>query len=165
MCFPQRAANMIPAHDSPLAALAFDASGTKLATASEKVTLKDTGLLSSVCFPPERVNITAVASPLSVTFVFHFLFRAQSSESSQSQRDRSSLSFGEESRGRLFTHICLYGNSTTTGFLSHCYSYWLLYTWFYTFYKEHFHCHQNTLPASLTNAERHTLRSCNYIFF
>lgn len=28
---------MIPAHDSPLAALAFDASGTKLATASEKV--------------------------------------------------------------------------------------------------------------------------------
>lgn len=35
----QRAANMIPAHDSPLAALAFDASGTKLATASEKVRL------------------------------------------------------------------------------------------------------------------------------
>lgn len=34
-----RAANMIPAHDSPLAALAFDASGTKLATASEKVSL------------------------------------------------------------------------------------------------------------------------------
>jgi hypothetical protein len=33
----QRAANMIPAHDSPLAALAFDASGSKLATASEKV--------------------------------------------------------------------------------------------------------------------------------
>lgn len=30
---------MIPAHDSPLAALAFDASGTKLATASEKVCL------------------------------------------------------------------------------------------------------------------------------
>uniref|UniRef100_A0A2K6T585 WD repeat domain, phosphoinositide interacting 2 n=1 Tax=Saimiri boliviensis boliviensis TaxID=39432 RepID=A0A2K6T585_SAIBB len=29
---------MIPAHDSPLAALAFDASGTKLATASEKGT-------------------------------------------------------------------------------------------------------------------------------
>lgn len=28
---------MIPAHDSPLAALTFDASGTKLATASEKV--------------------------------------------------------------------------------------------------------------------------------
>uniref|UniRef100_A0A671WUG0 WD repeat domain, phosphoinositide interacting 2 n=1 Tax=Sparus aurata TaxID=8175 RepID=A0A671WUG0_SPAAU len=35
----QRAANMIPAHDSPLAALAFDASGTKLATASEKGTV------------------------------------------------------------------------------------------------------------------------------
>uniref|UniRef100_A0AAY4BUF9 WD repeat domain phosphoinositide-interacting protein 2 n=1 Tax=Denticeps clupeoides TaxID=299321 RepID=A0AAY4BUF9_9TELE len=34
-----RAANMIPAHDSPLAALAFDASGTKLATASEKVSV------------------------------------------------------------------------------------------------------------------------------
>lgn len=30
---------MIPAHDSPLAALAFDSSGTKLATASEKVRL------------------------------------------------------------------------------------------------------------------------------
>ncbi|XP_069839678.1 WD repeat domain phosphoinositide-interacting protein 2 isoform X3 [Dendropsophus ebraccatus] len=34
-----RAANMIPAHNSPLAALAFDASGTKLATASEKGTV------------------------------------------------------------------------------------------------------------------------------
>uniref|UniRef100_A0A672MW09 Uncharacterized protein n=1 Tax=Sinocyclocheilus grahami TaxID=75366 RepID=A0A672MW09_SINGR len=34
-----RAANMIPAHDSPLAALAFDAGGTKLATASEKGTV------------------------------------------------------------------------------------------------------------------------------
>uniref|UniRef100_A0A2K5CUV1 WD repeat domain phosphoinositide-interacting protein 2 n=1 Tax=Aotus nancymaae TaxID=37293 RepID=A0A2K5CUV1_AOTNA len=34
-----RGANMIPAHDSPLAALAFDASGTKLATASEKGTV------------------------------------------------------------------------------------------------------------------------------
>ncbi|KAK2081931.1 WD repeat domain phosphoinositide-interacting protein 2 [Saguinus oedipus] len=34
-----RAANLIPAHDSPLAALAFDTSGTKLATASEKVTV------------------------------------------------------------------------------------------------------------------------------
>uniref|UniRef100_A0AAX7UMR1 WD repeat domain phosphoinositide-interacting protein 2 n=1 Tax=Astatotilapia calliptera TaxID=8154 RepID=A0AAX7UMR1_ASTCA len=34
-----RAANMIPAHDSPLAALAFDATGTKLATASEKGTV------------------------------------------------------------------------------------------------------------------------------
>ena len=28
---------MIPAHDSPLAAIAFDWHGTKLATASEKV--------------------------------------------------------------------------------------------------------------------------------
>lgn len=35
---------MIPAHDSPLAALAFDASGTKLATASEKVFPSGTGL-------------------------------------------------------------------------------------------------------------------------
>ncbi|ERE60795.1 WD repeat domain phosphoinositide-interacting protein 2 [Cricetulus griseus] len=34
-----RAANMIPADDSPLAALALDASGTKLATASEKGTV------------------------------------------------------------------------------------------------------------------------------
>uniref|UniRef100_A0A674DSI3 WD repeat domain, phosphoinositide interacting 2 n=1 Tax=Salmo trutta TaxID=8032 RepID=A0A674DSI3_SALTR len=34
-----RAANMIPAHDSPLAAVVFDASGTKLATASEKGTV------------------------------------------------------------------------------------------------------------------------------
>ncbi|XP_022357035.1 WD repeat domain phosphoinositide-interacting protein 2 isoform X4 [Enhydra lutris kenyoni] len=34
-----RAANMIPAHDSPLAALAFDSTGTKLATASEKGTV------------------------------------------------------------------------------------------------------------------------------
>ena len=32
-----QAVTMIPAHDSPLAALAFDHSGTKLATASEKV--------------------------------------------------------------------------------------------------------------------------------
>jgi autophagy-related protein 18 len=30
---------MIPAHDSPLAAIAFDASGSKLATASEKGTV------------------------------------------------------------------------------------------------------------------------------
>lgn len=28
---------MIPAHDNPLAAIAFNAQGTKLATASEKV--------------------------------------------------------------------------------------------------------------------------------
>lgn len=44
----QRAANMIPAHDSPLAALAFDASGTKLATASEKVKAQDASLLPPV---------------------------------------------------------------------------------------------------------------------
>lgn len=37
---------MIPAHDSPLAALAFDASGTKLATASEKVSLPSPGELT-----------------------------------------------------------------------------------------------------------------------
>uniref|UniRef100_A0A8C6KI94 WD repeat domain, phosphoinositide interacting 2 n=1 Tax=Nothobranchius furzeri TaxID=105023 RepID=A0A8C6KI94_NOTFU len=45
-----RAANMIPAHDSPLAALAFDASGTKLATASEKVpSVKPTRHFLSEC--------------------------------------------------------------------------------------------------------------------
>jgi hypothetical protein len=31
---------MIGAHESPLAAMAFDMSGTKLATASNKVTIK-----------------------------------------------------------------------------------------------------------------------------
>uniref|UniRef100_A0A8C4R7V0 WD repeat domain, phosphoinositide interacting 2 n=1 Tax=Eptatretus burgeri TaxID=7764 RepID=A0A8C4R7V0_EPTBU len=35
----QRAVTMIPAHDSPLAAMAFDATGTRLATASEKGTV------------------------------------------------------------------------------------------------------------------------------
>uniref|UniRef100_UPI00358FDF4E WD repeat domain phosphoinositide-interacting protein 2-like n=1 Tax=Myxine glutinosa TaxID=7769 RepID=UPI00358FDF4E len=34
-----RAVTMIPAHDSPLAAMAFDAAGTRLATASEKGTV------------------------------------------------------------------------------------------------------------------------------
>lgn len=34
-----RAVTMIPAHDSPLAAMAFDSTGTKLATASEKGTV------------------------------------------------------------------------------------------------------------------------------
>uniref|UniRef100_A0A8C4R7G9 WD repeat domain, phosphoinositide interacting 2 n=1 Tax=Eptatretus burgeri TaxID=7764 RepID=A0A8C4R7G9_EPTBU len=34
-----RAVTMIPAHDSPLAAMAFDATGTRLATASEKGTV------------------------------------------------------------------------------------------------------------------------------
>ena len=33
----QRAVTMIPAHDSPVAALTFNYTGTKLATASEKV--------------------------------------------------------------------------------------------------------------------------------
>ena len=34
-----RAVTMIPAHDSPLASIAFDSSGSKLATASEKGTV------------------------------------------------------------------------------------------------------------------------------
>lgn len=42
---------MIPAHDSPLAALAFDASGTKLATASEKVRLSGPGETSPATQP------------------------------------------------------------------------------------------------------------------
>lgn len=33
----QRAVTMIPAHDNPLAAMVFNAQGTKIATASEKV--------------------------------------------------------------------------------------------------------------------------------
>ena len=33
----QRAVTMIPAHDNPLAAIAFNAQGTKIASASEKV--------------------------------------------------------------------------------------------------------------------------------
>ena len=32
---------MIPAHDSPVAAMAFNSAGTKLSTASEKVSLKN----------------------------------------------------------------------------------------------------------------------------
>lgn len=39
-CSLQRAVAMIPAHDNPLASLAFNAQGTKLATASEKVRQK-----------------------------------------------------------------------------------------------------------------------------
>ena len=31
---------MIPAHDSPVAAMAFNSAGTKLSTASEKASLK-----------------------------------------------------------------------------------------------------------------------------
>lgn len=37
--FSQQAKTMIPAHDSPLAALAFSPNGTKVATASEKGTV------------------------------------------------------------------------------------------------------------------------------
>lgn len=90
--FGQRAANMIPAHDSPLAALAFDASGTKLATASEKVT----------SVKHDR-SLSKLYQVVSVCFLFKCLSlppRAQSSVSSPSQRDRSSLNFGEASRGR-----------------------------------------------------------------
>ena len=36
----QRAVTMIPAHDSPVAAMAFNSAGTKLSTASEKASLK-----------------------------------------------------------------------------------------------------------------------------
>jgi len=35
----QQAKTMIPAHDSPLAAIAFSSTGTKVATASEKGTV------------------------------------------------------------------------------------------------------------------------------
>ena len=35
--FFQRAVTMIPAHDNPLAAIAFNAQGNRIATASEKV--------------------------------------------------------------------------------------------------------------------------------
>lgn len=49
MSFFQNTVAMIPAHDSPLAALSFNASATKLASASEKVnrsqTLWDTSVL------------------------------------------------------------------------------------------------------------------------
>lgn len=38
--FFQRAVTMIPAHDSPVAAMAFNSAGTKLSTASEKASLK-----------------------------------------------------------------------------------------------------------------------------
>lgn len=80
----QRAANMIPAHDSPLAALAFDATGTKLATASEKVVQLLCGTLpchlrSWFCFPHEEMRILILASCNSVATLyifcafFHFL--------------------------------------------------------------------------------------------
>lgn len=67
---------MIPAHDSPLAALAFDASGTKLATASEKVTqllYSTLACVSYLCvilvFPAEQMQITVVASPPSLVIL------------------------------------------------------------------------------------------------
>lgn len=37
LTFLQCSKNMIPAHDNPLVAMAFDFTGTKIATASEKV--------------------------------------------------------------------------------------------------------------------------------
>ena len=40
---------MIPAHDSPVAAMAFNSAGTKLSTASEKASLK-ISKLSSIFF-------------------------------------------------------------------------------------------------------------------
>lgn len=91
----QRAANMIPAHDSPLAALAFDASGTKLATASEKVN----SYFTAACVAHFFLLLLLLFS----SFLHLSLpLREQSFASSPSQRDRSSLSFGEESRGRTF---------------------------------------------------------------
>lgn len=89
---------MIPAHDSPLAALAFDASGTKLATASEKVgRSQHRALVCYLCdlFMCEERLIPVVASFSSVVSL-SLPPRAQSFVSFQSQRDRSSLSFGEE---------------------------------------------------------------------
>lgn len=102
---------MIPAHDSPLAALAFDASGTKLATASEKV--------GKLLYSALTCWVTALfvadpfcCRPLSNVFVSAPL-RAQLFASSQSQRDRNSLSSEEESRGRrsLVLDLVLVGKS------------------------------------------------------
>ena len=39
---------MIPAHDSPVAAMAFNSAGTKLSTASEKASLKISKFQSSL---------------------------------------------------------------------------------------------------------------------
>lgn len=80
----QRAANMIPAHDSPLAALAFDASGTKLATASEKVS--------------QEVKLSFFRSAFALILCL-LPPREQSFASSPSRRARSSSSSGEESKG------------------------------------------------------------------
>jgi hypothetical protein len=57
---------MIPAHDSPLAALAFDASGTKLATASEKVCLLWRGKPGSVVSMNPARSVHIVHSRFSV---------------------------------------------------------------------------------------------------
>lgn len=52
----QRAVTMIPAHDNPLAALAFNATGTKIATASEKVKLCSF-FLTAFVYKPKSVYI------------------------------------------------------------------------------------------------------------
>uniref|UniRef100_A0A8C3DGJ4 WD repeat domain, phosphoinositide interacting 2 n=1 Tax=Corvus moneduloides TaxID=1196302 RepID=A0A8C3DGJ4_CORMO len=66
-----RAANMIPAHDSPLAALAFDASGTKLATASEKVReiLIALPILIKIKFVVKCVSICSLAFSMDGMFL------------------------------------------------------------------------------------------------
>lgn len=86
---------MIPAHDSPLAALAFDASGTKLATASEKVC----GLISVCWFKNQSLNPS-----INIRYLFFFCFffvlsRERSFASFLFQRARSCLSSGGEWRG------------------------------------------------------------------
>ena len=57
--FLQRAVTMIPAHDNPLAAIAFNAQGTKIATASEKVRILDIYVISMFIFEPlhKKMNI------------------------------------------------------------------------------------------------------------
>lgn len=91
---------MIPAHDSPLAALAFDASGTKLATASEKVNdyFECCFLFfTSICvlFNATQILFLPPLHALS-SLVYLSPLRERLSVSFQSQRDRSSLSFEEE---------------------------------------------------------------------
>ena len=60
MCEFQRAVTMIPAHDNPLVAIAFNAQGTKLATASEKVSLLDWHVRQSVCIYSTLCLLAAV---------------------------------------------------------------------------------------------------------
>ncbi|EHH61792.1 hypothetical protein EGM_19887, partial [Macaca fascicularis] len=75
-----RAANMIPAHDSPLAALAFDASGTKLATASEKVSLLfPGGLREKQRQPPACQAVGVCVSICSLAFSMDGMFLSASS--------------------------------------------------------------------------------------